>query len=318
LLTTVDVSTKDATGLHEKLDRKKSVEQHNSDAQQRFADQMEAMFTEMQTAVEQQGAKQQAMLSSYKCSVEQLNVFVLCDMERMRSESASFFRDHLRALVQLRETATAALTSLQTEQESLTQRICEASHTHATRISQVISCMEGQMRLLDVEMKSGFSGLLGLSDALQGRVASLKQTMQTECGAVEQAASARQGRAEASSSGLVTELRQVGERGQATLEESSGQVSSLQAHLSQLGQDTRQWGDTTRATVHSLSEGQLALIRDGQTSAKALQQETPLGRKGVVLEEAAGSVDPPEPWSEVHRDTVPVDLSLTPSVTQGR
>ncbi|KAJ8355202.1 hypothetical protein AAFF_G00086060, partial [Aldrovandia affinis] len=160
-------------------------------------------------------------------------------MERMRSESASFFRDHPRALVQLRETATAVLTSLQTEQESLTQRICEASHTHATRISQVISCMEGQMRLLDVETKSGFSGLLGLSDALQGRVASLKQTMQTECGAVEQAASARQGRAEASSSGLVTELRQVGERGQATLEESSGQ---------------------------------LALIRDGQTSAKALQQ----------------------------------------------
>ncbi|KAJ8391743.1 hypothetical protein AAFF_G00085150 [Aldrovandia affinis] len=45
--------------------------------------------------------------------------------------------------------------------------------------------------------------------------------------------------------------------------------------------------------------------------------ETPLGRKGEVLEEAAGSVDPPEPWSEVHRDTVPVDLSLTPSVTQG-
>ncbi|KAJ8351117.1 hypothetical protein AAFF_G00149410 [Aldrovandia affinis] len=63
------MSTKDATGLDEKLDRKKSVEQHNSHAQQRFADQMEAMFTEMQTAVEQQGAKQQAMLSSYKCSV---------------------------------------------------------------------------------------------------------------------------------------------------------------------------------------------------------------------------------------------------------
>ncbi|KAJ8349228.1 hypothetical protein AAFF_G00176720 [Aldrovandia affinis] len=197
------------------------------------------MFTEMQTAVEQQGAKQQAMLSSYKCSVAELqkvndrsvsgmmrpcaekkrtlqtlleeheqelqkllamlvpgltalgemneelkqtlqrHYAVAEQMERMRSESASFFRDHPRALVQLRETATAVLTSLQTEQESLTQRICEASHTHATRISQVISCMEGQMRLLDVETKSGFSGLLGLSDALQGRVASLKQTMQT-------------------------------------------------------------------------------------------------------------------------------------------
>ncbi|KAJ8357979.1 hypothetical protein AAFF_G00046980 [Aldrovandia affinis] len=178
------------------------------------------MFTEMQTAVEQQGAKQQAMLSSYKCSVAELQKVndrsvsgmmstvtafqsikdlvhssmakchagmmeqeTLCgetkrtlqtlleeheqelqkllamlvpgltalgemneelkqtlqrhyavaeQMERMRSESASFFRDHLRALVQLRETATAALTSLQTEQESLTQLICEASHTHAT------------------------------------------------------------------------------------------------------------------------------------------------------------------------------------------
>ncbi|KAJ8346333.1 hypothetical protein AAFF_G00212110 [Aldrovandia affinis] len=124
---------------------------------------------------------------------------------------------------------------------------------------------------------------------------------------------ARQGRAERSS-GLAITAAQVGE-GQATPEESSGQVSSLQAHLP-AGPGHQAVGRHHQATVHSSLRQS---PHPGWTDVRqGLQQETLLGRKGEVLEEAAGSVDPPEPWSEVHRDTVPVDLSLTPSVTQGR
>lgn len=75
LLTTVDASTKDVSGLHAKLERKKKVEEHNSEIQMSFADCMDAMFSQMQNSVEDQHSKHQGMLESYKTSVgEQLEM----------------------------------------------------------------------------------------------------------------------------------------------------------------------------------------------------------------------------------------------------
>uniref|UniRef100_A0A4W5P3X9 Kinesin-like protein n=1 Tax=Hucho hucho TaxID=62062 RepID=A0A4W5P3X9_9TELE len=69
LLTTVDVSTKDVSDLHAKLERKKKVEEHNSEIQISFADHMDTMFSQMQNSVEDQRTKHQSMLDSYKTSV---------------------------------------------------------------------------------------------------------------------------------------------------------------------------------------------------------------------------------------------------------
>uniref|UniRef100_A0A4W5PKX5 Kinesin-like protein n=1 Tax=Hucho hucho TaxID=62062 RepID=A0A4W5PKX5_9TELE len=69
LLTTVDASTKDVSGLHAKLERKKKVEEHNSEIQMSFAECMDAMFSQMQNSVEDQHSKHQGMLDSYKTSV---------------------------------------------------------------------------------------------------------------------------------------------------------------------------------------------------------------------------------------------------------
>uniref|UniRef100_A0A8C8H0J7 Kinesin-like protein n=1 Tax=Oncorhynchus tshawytscha TaxID=74940 RepID=A0A8C8H0J7_ONCTS len=75
LLTTVDVSTKDVSDLHAKLERKKKVEEHNSEIQISFTDHMDAMFSQMQNSVEDQRNKHQSMLDSYKTSVgEQLEI----------------------------------------------------------------------------------------------------------------------------------------------------------------------------------------------------------------------------------------------------
>uniref|UniRef100_A0A8C7MJS6 Kinesin-like protein n=1 Tax=Oncorhynchus kisutch TaxID=8019 RepID=A0A8C7MJS6_ONCKI len=68
LLTTVDVSTKDVSDLHAKLERKKKVEEHNSEIQISFTDHMDAMFSQMQNSVEDQRNKHQSMLDSYKTS----------------------------------------------------------------------------------------------------------------------------------------------------------------------------------------------------------------------------------------------------------
>ncbi|KAM6996883.1 kinesin-like protein KIF11 isoform 1-T1 [Tautogolabrus adspersus] len=70
LLSTVDASTSDVSGLHDKLDRKRKVEQHNNGIQQSFAQRMDGAFSNMQRCVQQQGAKHQDMLSSYSQAID--------------------------------------------------------------------------------------------------------------------------------------------------------------------------------------------------------------------------------------------------------
>ncbi|XP_064000764.1 kinesin-like protein KIF11 [Pogoniulus pusillus] len=65
LLSTVEETTKDVSGLHAKLDRKKAVDQHNAVIQNQFAGQMNALFNKIQDSVSENNLKQQQMLTSY-------------------------------------------------------------------------------------------------------------------------------------------------------------------------------------------------------------------------------------------------------------
>ncbi|XP_069720148.1 kinesin-like protein KIF11 [Phaenicophaeus curvirostris] len=65
LLSTVEETTKDVFGLHAKLDRKKAVDQHNTTAQNIFAEQMNVLFNKIQDLVTENSLKQQQMLTSY-------------------------------------------------------------------------------------------------------------------------------------------------------------------------------------------------------------------------------------------------------------
>ncbi|KAJ7416856.1 Kinesin-like protein KIF11 [Pitangus sulphuratus] len=65
LLSTVEETTKDVSGLHAKLDRKEAVEQHNAVVQNTFAVQMNALFNKIQDSLNENSLKQQQMLTSY-------------------------------------------------------------------------------------------------------------------------------------------------------------------------------------------------------------------------------------------------------------
>uniref|UniRef100_A0A8B9G0U4 Kinesin-like protein n=1 Tax=Amazona collaria TaxID=241587 RepID=A0A8B9G0U4_9PSIT len=74
LLNTVQETTKDVSGLHAKLDRKKAVDQHNAIVQNTFAGQMNDLFNRIQDSVSENSLKEQQMLTSYsnfigKCSI---------------------------------------------------------------------------------------------------------------------------------------------------------------------------------------------------------------------------------------------------------
>ncbi|TSS85087.1 Kinesin-like protein KIF11 [Bagarius yarrelli] len=66
LLSTVEVSTADVGGLHAKLQRVQSVEQHNVTAQSHFAQSMEQSCSRMQNALQEHSLKHDAMLDHYR------------------------------------------------------------------------------------------------------------------------------------------------------------------------------------------------------------------------------------------------------------
>ncbi|XP_056623810.1 kinesin-like protein KIF11 [Triplophysa dalaica] len=72
LLSTAETSTQDVSGLHAKLQRKKDVELHNSEAQESFAQSMENCYNSMQTTLQEQGHKHSAIIDYYRSSVGEL------------------------------------------------------------------------------------------------------------------------------------------------------------------------------------------------------------------------------------------------------
>ncbi|CAJ1066898.1 kinesin-like protein KIF11 isoform X1 [Xyrichtys novacula] len=74
LLSTADTSTRDVSGLHDKLDRKKKVEQHNNEIQQSFSQRIDGALSNMQHCIKQQGTKHHDMLSSYSQALDGLLV----------------------------------------------------------------------------------------------------------------------------------------------------------------------------------------------------------------------------------------------------
>ncbi|XP_053520016.1 kinesin-like protein KIF11 isoform X2 [Artibeus jamaicensis] len=66
LLNTVEETTKDVSGLHTKLDRKKAVDQHNAEAQDIFGKNMNSLFNHMKELIKDGSSKQKAMLEVHK------------------------------------------------------------------------------------------------------------------------------------------------------------------------------------------------------------------------------------------------------------
>ena len=66
MLDTVEETTKDVFGLHCKLDRKKAVDQHNTEAQDVFGKNLTSLFNNMEELIKDGSTKQKAMLEVHK------------------------------------------------------------------------------------------------------------------------------------------------------------------------------------------------------------------------------------------------------------
>ncbi|XP_077206378.1 kinesin-like protein KIF11 [Paroedura picta] len=133
LLNTVEETTKDVSGLHAKLDRKKAVDQHNTKAQTNFTEHMNALFNKIQDSVSENHWKQQQMLDYYTVSIGDF-----------LSDSSSAFGVTTAALV-------AAFSSVK---ETVATEVSLVSEKMLKQVSQT-SEMQNDLQKLIEELTSG-------------------------------------------------------------------------------------------------------------------------------------------------------------------
>ncbi|XP_023259936.1 kinesin-like protein KIF11 [Seriola lalandi dorsalis] len=265
LLTTVDASTCDVSGLHDKLDRKKKVEQHNQQIQQSFAQRMEGAFSGVQRCVQQQGIKHRDMLSSYSQAIDGLLVTNEAALNGALTTVESFVGGVGRLVAEgvsrCQERVQQQETLCLRDKESLLQLLEE----HQQDMEEV----------LNVQTLMGLSAVKELNDtlrasvetqrALADKVEAMKEVgvffsgLVQELGGLREAAVQRLSALQAEHDKLEDEIRQAQERHQTlnscrTVEhQASTQADLLSSTSSSLASSLRLNADESRRTLEEMT-----------------------------------------------------------------
>nr|AAH82827.1 LOC397908 protein [Xenopus laevis] len=370
LLSTVRETTRDVSGLHEKLDRKKAVDQHNFQVHENFAEQMDRRFSVIQRTVDDYSVKQQGMLDFYTNSIDDLlgasssalsatasavaksfasvqetvtkqvshSVEEILKQETLSSQAKgdmqqlmtahrtgleealrsdllpvvtavldlnshlshclqsflivadkidshkedmnSFFTEHSRSLHKLRLDSSSALSSIQSEYESLKEDIATAQSMHSEGVNNLISSLQNQLNLLGMETQQQFSGFLSKGGKLQKSVGSLQQDLDLVSSEAIECISSHHKKLTEQSQDVAVEIRQLAGSNMSTLEESSKQCEKLTSSINTISQESQQWCESAGQKIDSVLEEQVCYLH---SSKKHLQNL----HKGV--EDSCGS-----------------------------
>ncbi|XP_034041025.1 kinesin-like protein KIF11 [Thalassophryne amazonica] len=173
LLGAADASADDVSGLHDKLDRKKKVEQHNQQIQQTFWERIEGAFSTMEDHIQRQGAKHHDTLSSYSQAVDRLLVM---NEETLKGtvSTVQSFTDRVRELVAV---GVARCRDRVQQQEALCVQskdiLLQLLEEHLKDMEQVLV---GQI-LADLSAEGQLTEVLGTTVETQGVLANKVEAM---------------------------------------------------------------------------------------------------------------------------------------------
>ncbi|XP_053306249.1 kinesin-like protein KIF11 isoform X2 [Spea bombifrons] len=177
LLSTVQETTRDVSGLHEKLDRKKAVDQHNAQVHQTFADQMDKMFNGIQKSVDEFSVKQQDMLDFYSSTINGLLSASSAALKLTSSTVASSFssvQETVSKQVALSIEEISKQESLSTQaKEDLEQLMAD----HRSRLEKALKTELLPMVASVLDINSHLSRCLQNFSAVADQVDSHKQEM---------------------------------------------------------------------------------------------------------------------------------------------
>ncbi|KAM9325070.1 kinesin-like protein KIF11 [Gastrophryne carolinensis] len=160
LLSTVQETTRDVSGLHAKLDRKKAVDKHNDVVHQNFANQMDKTFSSIQRSVDEYSEKHRGMLDFYSSSIDAF----------LAATSSS-----------LNATASAVSKSFTTVTESISRQVAESTEEILKQESLSAQAKDQLHKLITdhrSSLKKTLTDLLPAVSAVLDLNANLSQSLQ--------------------------------------------------------------------------------------------------------------------------------------------
>ncbi|KAE8590357.1 hypothetical protein XENTR_v10018031 [Xenopus tropicalis] len=374
LLTTVRETSKDVSGLHAKLDRKRAVDQHNTQVHENFAEQMDKRFSVIERSVDEYSVKQQGMLDFYTNSIDNLlgassaalsvtatavaksftsvqetvsekvshsvdeilkqetlssqakddlqklmaahrtgleqalrtdllpvvtavlnlnshlshclqNFQAVADkIDSHKEEMNSFFTEHSRSLHRLRLDSGSALSSIQSEYESLKVEIETAQSMHSEGVNNLIGSLQNQLNLLAMETQQNFSGFLAKGGKLQKSVGCLQQDLDSISSDAIEHTSSHHDKFAGQSQDIAVEIRQLAASNMGTLEESSKQCEKLTGSINAISRESQHWCESASQQIDSLLEEQVCYLRTSKKHLQSLQKDVEVGCGASVVE----------------------------------
>ncbi|XP_061087380.1 kinesin-like protein KIF11 isoform X1 [Conger conger] len=276
LLTTADVSTRDVSGLHEKLDRKKAVDEHNAQMQKGFGNQMDTIFNQMQTSVNEQRAKHQDVFGFYKSSVASL----LDVSATAFSEATSTVTTSFKSIGDLVGASVTKCVVEMEEQESLCQegkdRMKHILEEHRHEMEEGIFAVILPSLTALMEMHEALKRSLQDHSAVAEKMESMKREMSSFFTDHTQALARLRGTADAGFSSLLAENEKLKQKMSSTgkkHEASVAQViSCLQNQLSLLALETKTDLGELLAQSEAVQGPVASLQKDIQTQCTAAEK----------------------------------------------
>ncbi|KAM6265966.1 kinesin-like protein KIF11 [Porphyrio hochstetteri] len=170
LLSTVEETTKDVSGLHAKLDRKKAVDQHNAIVQNTFAEQMSVLFNKLQDSVSENSLKQQQILTSYTNFIGDL----LCTSSSAANVLASLVSASFASVKELVSTEVSHMSEKITQHENLSLD-CKAEllrliEEHSSGLGRALNSLTPMVEFvleLDCQLQSNMKKYSAVADKME-------------------------------------------------------------------------------------------------------------------------------------------------------
>ncbi|XP_042643873.1 kinesin-like protein KIF11 isoform X2 [Tyto alba] len=309
LLSTVEETTKDVSGLHAKLDRKKAVDQHNAIIQNTFAGQMNALFNKIQDSVSENSLKQQQMLTSYTnfigdalsasssaanilasvvsasfASVKELVSAEVSHMSEKITQHENLSLDCKAELLRLIEEHTSGLgrslnsltpviefvLGLNCQFQSNMKKYSAVAHKST---AELMSSLQSQLDLFARETQKNLTNVLTKNGSLKTAITAVQENIHLKTTDLVSSTTSNHSKFIASLDNFSQELGIINAENKMMLEESTDHCQQLLSNLKNVSQDTDKWGEHETAQIVHLSSQHLLFLNDEKQQLQYLQKK---------------------------------------------
>ncbi|XP_071295242.1 kinesin-like protein KIF11 isoform X3 [Agelaius tricolor] len=309
LLSTVEETTRDVSGLHAKLDRKRAVDQHNAVVQNTFAGQMNASFSKIQDSITENSLKQQQMLTYYTNFIGDL----LSTSSSTADILASIVSASFASLKELVSTEVSHISEKITQHENLSLdckaellRLIEEHETGLGRAvnsltpmvefvlglncqfqsnmkkysavadqsaAELMSSLQSQLDLFAQETQKNLNDVLTRNGSLKTTITAMQENVHLKTTDLVSSTNSNHSKFTASLDNFSQELKSINAENKAMLEESNDHCQHLLTNLKNVAQHTNTWAEFTTAQMVNFTNQHLLSLKDEKQQFQYLQKK---------------------------------------------